>query len=312
MKQVLTASTHIGSLYRIGVFLLSALLLFSCQEEQPPPFQVDSYTEVQTIKGLATPTAICTDGQYYYVASLGARLLPVTEDRDGYISKIRPDGEIVSWHFIYGLNAPSDLLIIDTTLLVSDIDRVKGFDLNTGEQLMDISYLGAMIDGIAYDGEEFLYATANISNRIYRTSLKTLNTQLFSEQISSPNGIAFDQATQSLIVSQFQHDGSGQIFSLPIAEPTGEPKRLGATKGFLDGIQLSSQGTLFYTDWEDLHKTGRIGWIDPATQYQSDISLPAQIQNPSDILFDESRRAFLVTDLLANKAFCFFVQISQP
>ncbi|MEL6194699.1 MAG: hypothetical protein AAFR66_21750, partial [Bacteroidota bacterium] len=306
MKQVFTACTWVIRLQRLGVLLLCTVFMFSCQDQQSPPFKTDPFTEVKTIKGLATPSAICTDGKYYYVASIGARLLPVTEDGDGYITKIRPDGEIVSWHFIYGLNAPSDLIIIDTTLLVSDIDRVKGFDLNSGEQLMDISYLGAMIDGIAYDGEEFLYATANITNRIYRTSLKTLNTQLFTDQVSSPNGIAFNQATESLLISQFQHDGSGKILSLSIAEPRGEPKRLGSAKGFLDGIQLSSEGTLFYSDWEDLHKAGRIGWIDPNTQYQSEISLPTQIQNPSDILFDESRRAFLVTDLLANQAFCFF------
>ncbi len=133
----------------MGTILLCTLLMYSCQQKQPPPFQVDSFSEVKTIKGLATPSAITTDGQYYYVASLGASLLPVTEDGDGYITKVRPDGEIVSWHFIYGLNAPSDLLVIDTTLLVSDIDRVKGFDLTSGEQLMDISYLGGMIDGIA-------------------------------------------------------------------------------------------------------------------------------------------------------------------
>ncbi|MEM8897341.1 MAG: hypothetical protein AAGC85_04520 [Bacteroidota bacterium] len=311
MKRVLTACTWI-SLQRLGALFLCALFMYSCQQQQAPPLQVDSFSEVKIIKGLATPSAICTDGNYYYVASIGARLLPVTEDGDGYISKIRPDGEIVSWHFIYGLNAPSDLLVIDTTLLVSDIDRVKGFDLNSGEQLMDISYLGAMIDGIAYDGEEFIYATANITNRIYRTSLKTLNTRLFTDQISSPNGIAFDQATQSLLISQFQHDGSGKILSLSIEDPKSEPTRLGSTNGFLDGIQLTTQGALFYTDWEDLHQTGRIGWIDPATQYQSEISLPEQIQNPSDVLLDESRRAFLVTDLLANQAFCFFVKISQP
>lgn len=308
MRQVFIECLRHLALFQREFLLLTICLYVGCSASEPPPFLVDNTQKPLVIPNFETPTAICTDGTYHYVANMGKYLLPVSLDGDGYISKITPSGRIIRRKFLTGLDAPSDLMVVDSMLLMTDVDRIKGFTLSSGEQILDISFLGGTINNMAYDGEEFLYVTARFTNRIYRTSLKTYTSQLLTEEILSPNGITYDPASHSLYISQFFHDGSGNILNYSLKKNKVNDTGTTSYHGFLDGLSAVTANQFLFTDWHHPVKAGKIGWGSTRTSNYTMVDLHEYIQNPTDVFLDTTRNFLWVIDLTGNRVVSFSVQ----
>ena len=66
-----------------------------------------------------------------FVSSINGQILE--KDGNGYISRLTPDGKIVSAKWVTGLNAPKGLRSVRGTLWVADIDEVVGVDIASGK-----------------------------------------------------------------------------------------------------------------------------------------------------------------------------------
>src|SRR5689334_2244123 len=73
------------------------------------------------------PESLNSDGKFLYVSNIGNGG-PTGKDGDGYISKLTPDGKLISRTFFGGkLNAPKGSAIIRGVIYVADIDQIIGF-----------------------------------------------------------------------------------------------------------------------------------------------------------------------------------------
>ncbi len=58
---------------------------------------------------------------------------PLTKDGNGFLSKISPDGKMITAEWVKGFNAPKGLGLVGGTLYVADIDELVAVDIAKGE-----------------------------------------------------------------------------------------------------------------------------------------------------------------------------------
>jgi sugar lactone lactonase YvrE len=162
--------------------------------------------------GFVAPEAVRydPDQDVYFVGNWGTGSASAT-DNNGYISRMKPDGQIESLRFIAGgtdgtvLHAPRGMVIVGDTLWVADADAVRGFHRKTGAKLanVDFSVLDrGFLNDVAADASGTVYVTDTGRNKLYKvTGGPTL---VVSDSIlGSPNGITWDAANSRFIIVPF-------------------------------------------------------------------------------------------------------------
>ncbi|HEU4721077.1 MAG TPA: hypothetical protein VFS59_06910 [Gemmatimonadaceae bacterium] len=162
--------------------------------------------------GFVAPEAVRydPDQDVYFVGNWGTGSASAT-DNNGYISRMKPDGQIESLRFIAGgtdgvvLHAPRGMVIVGDTLWVADADAVRGFHRKTGAKLanVDFSVLDrGFLNDVAADASGTVYVTDTGRNKLYKvTGGPTL---VVSDSIlGSPNGITWDAANNRFIIVPF-------------------------------------------------------------------------------------------------------------
>lgn len=85
--------------------------------------------------------ALAPDGSYFIsnVAGEGS-----AKDGNGFVSRLGPDGTVLSLRWAQGLDAPKGMTVMGDTLYVADIDQVVTFDVHTGTKQDTIAIEGAV------------------------------------------------------------------------------------------------------------------------------------------------------------------------
>ena len=76
-----------------------------------------------------------------FVSSINGQILD--KDGNGYISRLSPDGKVVSAKWVTGLNGPKGLRSVRGTLWVADIDEVVGIEIASGKITSRVKVDGA-------------------------------------------------------------------------------------------------------------------------------------------------------------------------
>lgn len=162
------------------------------------------------------------DRDLYIVPSAGMpqKLVP----NDGYVSLVNPDGTVHTLKWIgvdrngLTLNHPLGSDIANGLLYLADIDHVRWFDLKTGEPRGSVHIPGAKFLNdleVASDGTIYVSDTGDVtaadanpdSWRIYRiTGGKTVSRFVVGAPLSRPNGVAFDQRGNIVVVNLGSRD----------------------------------------------------------------------------------------------------------
>ena len=162
--------------------------------------------------GFVAPEAVRYDADQdvYFVASWGTGSASAT-DNNGYISRMKPDGQIESMRFIAGgangvvLHAPRGMYIVGDTLWVADADAVRGFHRKTGAKLANVDFSGldrGFLNDVAADATGTVYVTDTGRNKLYKvTGGPTL--VVSDSVLGSPNGITWDAANNRFIIVPF-------------------------------------------------------------------------------------------------------------
>ena len=162
--------------------------------------------------GFVAPEAVRydPDQDVYFVANWGTGSASAT-DNNGYISRMKPDGQIENLRWIAGgsnrvvLHAPRGMYIVGDTLWVADADAVRGFDRRTGEKLANVDFSAldrGFLNDVAADASGNLYITDTGKNKLYKvTGGPTL--VVADSALGSPNGITWDAANNRFIIVPF-------------------------------------------------------------------------------------------------------------
>ena len=290
---------------------LSALLLgavAACGGKEPlpesPPGTMATAKPTPVLSlhdaGLNTPESVLYDAKndMYLVSNINGS--PGAADNNGYISRVAPDGSKVEAKWIEAgrsgvkLDAPKGSAIVDGTLYVADITRLRTFDADSGTPGNDIALPGCTFandvaagpdgkvyvsdSGVAFD--EKGNPTPTKSDAVYVVEKGQARTLAKGEELGQPNGVVWSGA--KLWVVTF---GSGEIYSLDASGKKADAQKL--PKGMLDGIVALADGSYLVSSWEgSAIYRGKPG---------GDWSLAlGDLRAPADIGYDPKRNRVLV------------------
>jgi hypothetical protein len=124
-----------------------------------------------------------------YVSSINGQILE--KDGNGYISKLSPDGKVVSAKWVTGLNAPKGIRSVGDTLWVADIDEVVSIDIKKGQIKAHVKVEGAQfLNDLASASDGTVYVSDSNLSRIY--AVKDGKSSVFVEGadiVEQPNGL---------------------------------------------------------------------------------------------------------------------------
>ena len=101
-----------------------------------------------------------------FVSSINGQILE--KDGNGYISRLSPDGKMVSAKWVTGLNAPKGIRSLGGTLWVTDIDEVVSIDIATARITARVKVEGAQfLNDLATAPDGTVYASDSNLARIY-------------------------------------------------------------------------------------------------------------------------------------------------
>src|SRR5450432_1365757 len=95
----------------------------------------------QTITGFEAPESVVKYRDKLFVSNIGGTSPnPMALDSNGFISELSADGKILQKKFQKSiLNGPKGLAIAGNALYTADINRVVGYDINSGEQVFELN-----------------------------------------------------------------------------------------------------------------------------------------------------------------------------
>ena len=287
--------------------ILSALILVACapgDEETAVPADTAAGTSAGAATltsiadvGLQTPESVLYDEQadVYLVSNINGE--PLGVDGNGFISRIRPTGEVEALKWIDGeaegltLNAPKGMALRGDTLFVADIDSVRAFHRTSGASLGARGVAGAsFLNDVAIGADGTLYVTdtgmdASFSptgtDAIHRFSGGSAESFAAAPQVSAPNGIV--ATDEGIIVVGFGGPGVQRI-----GTGGGAPAELATLPaGQLDGVVRTSDGTLLVSSWEGQ----AVYRIAPDGQVSTVVE---NVAAPADLGWDSRRHRLLI------------------
>ncbi len=206
------------------------------------------------IDGLNEPESVIYDkgSDAIYISNINGD--PLKQDKNGYITKISVNGQILEKKWITGLDAPKGMAIHKNFLFVSDINKIWKISINSKEkESFSINDAGFLNDLVA-DKNGTIYASDMFKNRIYALKNNRLNIWKQSKLLYSPNGLLIEGkylivACWGEISEGFKTEVKGTLIKLNLH--TREIKKFFSTRpiGNLDGIVFNRNNGYLVTDW---------------------------------------------------------------
>jgi sugar lactone lactonase YvrE len=208
------------------------------------------------VKGLEQPESVVPDPAtgVFYVSNIAGAVMQ--KDGKGFISKLRPDGTIITRDWVKGLNAPTGLALHERTLYVADVDELVEINVASGEIVKRYPANGAIfLNDVAVGEDGTVYASDTPMNTIWRLKDGAFEPWLANDALNGPNGLLVQG--DKLIVASFgklpsegQKQELGGLLAVDIDKQSlsklGDSERIGN----LDGPQALQPGVYLVTDWD--------------------------------------------------------------
>ncbi len=259
--------------------------------------------KVQAIEGvgLATPESVLYDAEadVYLVSNINGS--PLAMDDNGFISRLSPDGKVLTQKWIDGarpdvqLSAPKGMALVGELLYVTDIDTVRKFDRKSGAARGEIKIANATFlndlapapAGGVYVSDSGLAAGAkgfapSGSDAVYLVSADdTIKPLAKGKSLGQPNGLW--PAHDGVWVVTF---GKNELYRVSTSV-AGEQDRTLLPKGGLDGLVGLDDGSFLVSSWE----ASGVYRGKPGGTFVLAIK---DVPSPADIGWDAKRKRVLI------------------
>ena len=275
----------------------------------PPPGESDAAETVTTAPALLVKDGFLEPESVLYDAAADQYLVsnvngsPNDADDNGFISRVAPDGKVVSLKWIDGaqpdveLHAPKGMAIVGEVLYVADLDRIRKFSTRNGAVLGAITVPSASsLNDVSAAPDGTLYFTdlgarvagdkleATGQDAVYKLVREQARAVVRGKQLHQPNGVWADASGVWVVTF-----GSNELFDVRSGSKA-KTQKLPATQ--LDGIIKSNDGLFYVSSWEH----NQIFSGKPGEAFQ-----PAyDVNSPADIGYDSKRNWLLIPLMLEN------------
>jgi DNA-binding beta-propeller fold protein YncE len=242
----------------------------------------------ETPGDLKVPESVYYDDlkQVIYVSNVTGS--SADKDNSGFLSKVSPDGKILSLKWVSGLNAPKGIGVIGNLLYVSDIDRVAEIDIEAGKITRMIEIPGSkFLNDIATDVQGNVYVSDSEKSTIHMIRQGKVDLLVESDKLEGINGLFIYEGNLLAGVKD-------RVVSINLR--TKEIKDYILDTGGIDGLVTDGKGNFLISDWK-----GNIHLISPMAKKEklADTS-PANV-NAADIDYIISKKLLLVPTFSDNK-----------
>jgi hypothetical protein len=112
------------------------------------------------------------------------------KDGNGFISKISPEGKIITQQWASGLDAPKGMGLLKSKLYVADLSRIAVLDASSGKILTSIEIDGAQfLNDITVDTQGNVFASDSNTGKIYKISNDKAELYFESPEFKRINGL---------------------------------------------------------------------------------------------------------------------------
>ena len=274
----------------------------------PPPAAPATTTITVKDAGLQTPECVLWDPEQdvYFVSNINGD--PTAADKNGFISKVGPDGKVLELKWIDGskkgveLSAPKGMVVAGKILFVADLDTVRMFDRKSGKPkgkigVKDSVFLNALT--ISPDGKKLYVSDSAVkmdngkfagtgSDAIYGIDLKKKSVKplIQDKNLHWPNGVLADDSGVWVVTL-----GGNELIHVSYKGELGSVTKL--PKGGLDGIVKLGDTSLLVSSWEG----SAIYRGLPGGEFAEVVS---GVTTPAAIGFDSKRNAVLIPVFMGN------------
>lgn len=245
---------------------------------------------------LLTPESVIYDKKRDVIYVSCMNLEPRIKDKNGFISRIDRNGNILQLRWIEGMSSPKGLAISGDTLYAADIDEIVVMDINNGVITRTIPVNGArMFNDITSDSDGNLYFSDTDDNKLYKYAGNVVTE--WYDGILGPNGLLF--LNDTLFVAT---QGSNDFGAVDTNTKT--YKVLTDSIIHADGIAYSGiPGYFFVSDWN-----GEIYVINPDYTKTSLINTKNVQTNSADIDYIQEESLLIVPTFFKNMVVAYKIE----
>jgi outer membrane protein assembly factor BamB len=233
-----------------------------------------------------------------YVSNVAGK--PDGKDGNGFISKLSPDGKMITEKWITGLDAPKGLALYGGRLFVADIDKLVEIDIATGTIAARHEATGAkLLNDVAADDDGGVYVSDWPGNAIWRYADGTFEKWLESDKLLCPNGLLVENdrlivAAWGAMEADFSTKIPGHLLAVSLTDKTISDLGDGKPVGNLDGLEAFDGDTYLVTDWV----AGKVFQIDQSGKATQLLKLS---QGSADLNYDPETRIAIIPMMVEGK-----------
>jgi hypothetical protein len=222
------------------------------------------------------------------------------KDGDGWISKLTPDGKMLSNRWVTGFDSPKGLRSHNGVLWVTDIDKVVSISIASGKVLSKIEVPGAtFLNDLAIGADGTVYVSDMLKSRILAIRDGMPSVFLEGPEIEHPNGLLAHDGKLIVggwgmdIADDFSTKTPGRLLAVDlktkaVTRITPEPT------GNLDGIESDGGDGFIVTDW-------RAGTLFHIAADGATTTLAAFPRGAADLAYLPKTRLLILPQMLENK-----------
>ncbi|MFY7787677.1 MAG: ATP/GTP-binding protein [Thermoflexibacteraceae bacterium] len=236
-----------------------------------------------------------------YVANING--MPTDKDKNGFISKLTPDGKIETLEWVKGLNAPKGMGVLGNKLFVTDITDLVEIDIATGKIAKKYPVKGAeFLNDITTDeATGKVYFTDMKKNKIHVLEAKTGKVMDFiaADSLGSPNGLYFLDANTLILAT----NGDSKLKKIDLTTKQISTITEGIDAG--DGVEKVADDTYLVSSW-----TGEVFYIKGGEKTKL-LDTQADKINSADIGYIPANKTLLVPTFFKNKVVAYQLVVNE-
>ena len=273
------------------VYAVALLFLQSLQAQQS--FMSERLSKKwETPAQFKVPESVCYDParNVIYVSNISGTA--GEKDGNGFISKVSPEGQIISLEWVTGLNSPLGMGISGDFLYVSDIDRVVKIDIVKGKVTGETAIPGAtLLNDVATGKDGTIYVSDSRGNALYKIANGKQELLVKSDKLNGPNGLYVDGnrllaglKDRMISIDLKTHEISDNI----------------SNTGGIDGIAPDGNGSYLISDWG-----GNVHLVNAGQPKVRLLDTTPQKINAADIDYVISKKLLLVPTFNDNRVMAY-------
>ena len=210
---------------------------------------------VWKIEGFDGPESALYDNKRNLVYVSNVNGSPTEKNGKGYIATLSPQGSVVEKMWAIKLDAPKGMALVDSTLYVTDIDRLVAIDVDTGKVSATYSVVEAkFLNDAAAAPDGRVFVSDMFTDTIHTLSGGKLEIFVQDEELTGPNGLLVEDdrlvvAAWGKIKEGFETETPGHLKTVNLSSKKISSLGDGTPVGHLDGVEPDGSGAYLVTDW---------------------------------------------------------------